>query len=205
MILRMYNPCRLFSFRIPTLAHQRSRFLEILLFIALVVTVHAEDRYLVEATPLGVGAPLQPTAKIFVSRPPRWRLLKTPYAAGISFVPEEGSRNSQNVELSVIANVSGSLHKITKSFNSDPLNTSSLTFLKTAAAPGRAKMFGFFDTGRHGRRPIWLVRSSAYDLYLILIVREDLSIEISLRADDADKATKYLEDFKQVARSISIE
>ncbi len=45
-----------------------------------------------------------------------------------------------------------------------------MTYLKSAATPSEIRKIGSFDVGRHGKLPIWLIRSPAYDFYLVMIV-----------------------------------
>lgn len=186
------------------LSFRLSHVLGILFLILLTVPIHAGEQLVVKPITRGFDPPLRPNPKILASLPPGWRLLDTPYGAGITFIPAGDAFDSRNAELSVYASVSGRLGKIKASYV-DPRGTLSMTYLKSAARPSEIKKIGSFDAGRHGKLPIWLIRSPAYDFYLVMIVEEDLSIEIQLRAEDADQVVRYLDDLKLLVRSISIE
>jgi hypothetical protein len=69
--------------------------------------------------------------------------------------------------------------------------------MMTAARPEEITKIASFGSAKFGQLPIWLIRSAAYDLYLVLFVKDDLRVEISLRAEDADSVKEYLGDFQR--------
>ena len=61
-----------------------------------------------------------------------------------------------------------------------------------------------FDSRAYGILPIWRIRSGSDDYFLILIVRDDTEIDISLRGHSSDELESYLGNLMQVARSARI-
>ena len=85
-----------------------------------------------------------------------------------------------------------------------PMNSGAVSNVLSAGKISKITKIGYFDAGQNGKLPIWEVRSSAYDVFVVLIVRDHVVVDVCLRGDDADDLVKYLGTLKELTRGIQI-
>jgi hypothetical protein len=84
----------------------------------------------------------------------------------------------------------------------DPWGSMVVLDMESAGVIKKLRKVGSFDAGENGKLPIWQIRSEAYDCLLVLVGHQHTSVNICLRADDADSLQKYIPDLEKLARTV---
>ncbi len=129
----------------------------------------------------------------------------------ISFVPHgaptpaHGITPPIEVQLAVTSHLAREV-TISKDRLENPRNSLTATWMESATRIKEFEELESFDGGLYGKLPLWLVRGGAYSYYLVIIHREDVLVEVSLRSDaGVAKLKDYAPDLKRLVRSIRIE
>lgn len=87
----------------------------------------------------------------------------------------------------------------------DPKDSLTATWMQSGTRIKEFKKVESFDGGPYGTLPLWLIRGAAYSYYLVIVQREGVLVEVSLRSEaGVSKLKEYAPDLKRLVRSIRI-
>ncbi len=126
----------------------------------------------------------------------------------ITFSPIINTNERPIVELTVSPFLEGNVSIQGTEFHQDPRkdprNSECAVHLRQAANITKVKKVESFDGGENGKLSVWRLHTIACDVYVVLIVKGHVEVDICLRCEDASRLKPYLADLKQVARSVRI-
>jgi hypothetical protein len=145
-----------------------------------------------------LGPPAWPKgAKVRLSGPKEWTAKIHTFE--IEFVPTSGDGAKPWRRLSVAVNGASKWSQMTAS--DDWRNSAAMVELNEfGTVRETAKVGSAVYQGE--KLPIWRIRSSAYDMYLVLVRQHNLTVSVWLSGEDADQIASYLSTLREVVRSI---
>jgi hypothetical protein len=152
---------------------------------------------------IGMGRPVERGVAIVVSTPKGWTL-RNQDGRSISFVAIDDKLRPPTAELAVNPMVLGEFNSTKEGFYADPMHSLAVAWLRSAGNVTQVKKLEVFDGGQNGKLPLWRIRSTAYNLYLVLISRGAVVVDISLSADRLQDLKKHTSSLKELVRSIHI-
>jgi hypothetical protein len=181
--------------------------LECLLMVTILLTSQSIGfSQTITVTPSAGGrfsSPVETNVLVQYATPPGWHRLGDRFG----FVPD-ASKDVPIVELQVLARVdSTELAQYKKGhpeWTPSPKYTFAYESLRESSHIKSIEKVASFDGGQNGRLNLWHLDGDSYDVYIILIVDDHVTVELNLRCDDPKVVKQYLKVLKEEARSIQI-